>query len=77
METLDTKCARLSHDLQDAYDNWVRTSEPGGGPRAVMVSRDISGCSGGDRPEWFAYLAAKQRLVLAYAERTEASRNDR
>jgi hypothetical protein len=71
MGTLDNKCARLSHD---AYDNCVRISEPVGSTPPVAVSRDISGCSQADRSERFAYLAAKQRLVLAYAEQSEESR---
>ena len=77
METRDNRCTRLSNDLQDAYDNWVRKSEACADSRAMAAPRDISGCSDAGRMEWLAYLDAKERLVVAYAERTEADEHDR
>lgn len=77
METRDNRCTRLSNDLQDAYDNWVRKSEAGADSGAMAAPRDISGCAEAGRVEWLAYLAAKERLVGAHAERTEAAGNDR
>ena len=77
METRANRCTRLSNDLQDAYDNWVRKSEACADSRATAALRDISGCSEAGRVEWLAYLAAKERLVGAYAERTEAVEHDR
>jgi hypothetical protein len=69
MEALDIKRARLRHELQDAYDIWMRISEVCAGCGSVAAPRDVSGCGEAAQPEWFEYLAAKRRLVLAYAER--------
>ena len=77
METRANRFTRLSNDLQDAYDNWVRKSETCANSGAMAAPRDISGCSEAGRVEWLAYLAAKERLVGAYAEQTEAAGNDR
>lgn len=77
METRDNRCTRLGNDLQDAYDDWVRKSEACADSRAMAVARDISGCSDAGRAKWSAYLAAKERLVGAYAGRPEADENDR
>jgi hypothetical protein len=77
METPDNRCTRLGSELQDAYDEWVRKSEACRGGGSLAAPPDISGCSEAARLEWFAYLAARQRLVYAYAERTEAAGNDR
>jgi hypothetical protein len=68
METLDDKRARLRRELQGAYDMWLRTSEHCARDRSIEAPLDVSGCRERGRQEWFDYLAAKERLVLAYSE---------
>ena len=69
METVDNRRARLRHELQQAYDSWVRTSEWCAASGSIAAPCDVSGCFEPAQAEWFEYLAAKQRLVSAYAER--------
>jgi hypothetical protein len=69
MEALDKKRARLRSELQQAYSAWMVTSEGRASPGAAQIPIDISGCPDPAKARWFDYLAAKQRLVLAYAER--------
>jgi hypothetical protein len=66
MESLNSKRSRLRGELQQAYDAWIDVSEAGESAAAAPV--DISGSPTAAKAHWFAYLAAKQRLVLAYAE---------
>ena len=68
METLDEKRARLRRELRQAYSAWMLASEEGAMPAATAISVDISGCADAAKAKWFAYLAAKDRLVAAYAE---------
>jgi hypothetical protein len=65
MEALSRKRERLRHELQEAYEAWLTTSEDTTGARCAI---DVSGCPSESRAEWFGYLAAKERLILAYAE---------
>lgn len=58
----DTR-ARLRHELQQAYGEWLRASERGG----AAASFDAG-------TEWRAYLAARQRLATACAEAAAADR---
>lgn len=76
MEKVESQYARLGHALKDAYDNWTRKSEACGSGGSMAAPRDVSGCSEAAQLEWFAYLAAKQRLVWAYAARPEDAGND-
>ena len=69
METLDNRRTRLHHELQDAYDCWLRTSEACAMRGSLATSLDVSGCPEPAQLDWFEYLAARQRLILAYAER--------
>jgi hypothetical protein len=69
METLDDRRTRLHHELQEAYDNWLRTSEASAARGSIAVSLDVSGCPDAAQLDWFEYLAARQRLIIAYAER--------
>ena len=69
METLDDRRTRLRHELQEAYDAWLRISESCAGHRPIADALDVSGCPEPAQLEWFEYLAAKQRLIFAYAER--------
>ena len=69
METLDDRRTRLRHELQEAYDTWLRISESSATRESIAAARDVSGCPETAQAEWFEYLAAKQRLILAFAER--------
>lgn len=68
MEALTQKRARLRQELQQAYGAWMRTAELAGGPPAQHDAVDISGCGESAKAKWCAYLAARERLILAYAE---------
>ena len=70
MEVLNRKRARLRHELQQAYDTWIFVSER---QATGASSVDVSGSSDATREQWFDYLAAKERLVLAYAEQPLAA----
>jgi hypothetical protein len=69
METLDNRRARLHHELQEAYDSWLRTTEACAARRSIAASLDVSGCPDAAQLDWFEYLAAEQRLILDYADR--------
>jgi hypothetical protein len=73
MEASNEKRARLRHELQQAYDAWWLTSETGAGAIAHRARVDISGSADVAKVKWFEYLAAKQRLVQAYADRPLAA----
>ena len=70
MEALNKKRARLRHELQQAYGAWIVTSEFRASPTATDAPVDVTGCPDAAKAKWFEYLAAKDRLVLAYAETT-------
>jgi hypothetical protein len=77
MEPSSNKCMRLQHELQQAYDAWVAASEwqarhpaPDGHPDGRI---DVSGSPDAAKAQWFEYLAAKERLVLAFAEQPLAA----
>jgi hypothetical protein len=65
MQALDEKRSRLRAQLRQAYTSWLATSEGCSGPNEPV---DVSGCRLSVKAKWFQYLAAKERLVLAYAE---------
>lgn len=71
MESPDNVRTRLHCELQEAYDTWLRISESCAAHRSVAAPLDVSGCRRSAQSEWFDYLAAKQRLILAYAERKD------
>ena len=68
MQPLNAKRARLQDELQQAYDAWMDESELAARDSAPAGPVDVSGSPNGATPLWLAYLAAKQRLVRAYAE---------
>jgi hypothetical protein len=72
MEALNNKRARLRRELQEAYSAWMATSEFCA-TSETHVPVDISGCPDTTKVKWFEYLAAKERLVLAYAEQPVAA----
>jgi hypothetical protein len=70
MDTLSVKCERLRRELQVAYDAWLRASEYPTNSSRMLV--DVSGCPERARAEWLEYLAAQERLILAFAEQPTA-----
>jgi hypothetical protein len=73
MEALRTKRVRLRDELRQAYDAWIDASEQQASHRGFDKPVDISGSPEAAKPQWFEYLAAKQRLVLAFAEQPLAA----
>jgi hypothetical protein len=71
MEALIEKCARLRRELEQAYTAWMRMSEFRATAPDTPV--DISGCPDAAKMEWFEYLAARDRLVAAYAEQSNVA----
>lgn len=67
MEALNNKRLRLRHELQEAYGAWMDATARHARPVPARPV-DISGAPGDAALQWFDYLAAKQRLVKAYAE---------
>jgi hypothetical protein len=65
MQALDEQRSRLRAELRQAYTSWLATSESCGAPHEPV---DVSGCRLSVKAKWFQYLAAKERLVVAYAE---------
>jgi hypothetical protein len=68
MEPLNSKRARLRDELQQAYDAWMEERERTATERTLVGPVDVTGEPIRRTGYWLAYLAAKQRLVLAYAE---------
>ncbi|HKV16834.1 MAG TPA: hypothetical protein VJQ81_17440 [Reyranella sp.] len=69
MESLTQRRSRLRGELQDAYRDWLGASRGAGEFDSVETPQvDISGCPDSSKVEWFAYQAAKLRLVQAYAD---------
>ncbi len=68
MEALNMKRARLRAELQEAYDAWMHAREWLAGESPSPEPVDISGSPDAAKAQWFEYLAAKRRLVVAYAE---------
>jgi hypothetical protein len=73
METLIAKQMRLRRELEEAYGAWMIASEFCARSMAGSALVDTSGCPEATRVKWFDYLAAKERLVLAYAEHPMAA----
>lgn len=71
MEALNRKRERLRDELQQAYDAWLRTT--GDDAESSRLPIDVSGCAEESRAEWFEYLAARDRLITAYAEQAAAA----
>lgn len=73
LETLDRKRARLRDEMRRAYSAWLLASEGTAHPRADPAATQAPGHAPNSRTKWANYLAAKQRLVAAYAERPPAA----
>ena len=69
MDTLDRKRSRPRRELQTAYSAWLKTSDIYPSPKRSEVELDA--CYGAPaRFKWAEYIAARKRMVLAYAEPT-------
>ncbi|WIM09297.1 hypothetical protein [Enhydrobacter sp.] len=69
MESLTQKRSRLRGELREAYSDWLGATRGAGEFDDVGTPGiDISGCPDASKMKWFAYQAAKLRLVQAYAE---------
>lgn len=67
MEALDRKRLRLRQELQAAYSAWLTASDIH--PSPERLGRQIDDCYAPPaKLKWAAYLAARERMVLAYAE---------
>jgi len=73
MESLDMKRARLRLELQEAYGAWLQITETRAHTASPHTLVDLSGSQKSTQAEWFEYLAAKERLVQAYAEQSAAA----
>jgi hypothetical protein len=67
-EIIEQQRTRLRHEPREAYEAWMVASEWQARHRTVGAPIDMSGSPDTARAEWFEYLAAKERLILAYAE---------
>ncbi|WIM10173.1 hypothetical protein [Enhydrobacter sp.] len=70
MNNLDLKRARLRLELQEAYAAWLHIAEDRANSALPYTVIELSGCPKDTQLEWLEYLAAKERLVLAYAEQS-------
>jgi hypothetical protein len=69
MEPLTQRRSRLRGELQVAYSDWLGATRGGSEFDEIEAHRiDISGCPDSNKAKWFAYQAAKLRLVQAYAD---------
>jgi len=69
MESLIQRRSRLRGELRDAYSDWLGATRGAGEfDRVETPQVDISGCPDSSKVKWFAYQAAKLRLVQAYAD---------
>ncbi len=70
MDNLDMKRARLRLELQTAHGAWLQIAEARAKSTHPHTVVELSGSRKETQTEWVEYLAAKERLVLAYAERS-------
>lgn len=68
MESLTQKRSRLRGELQQAYGDLPGSTRGGAFDGIEVPEVDVSGYPDADKAQWFAYQAAKARLVEAYAE---------
>ena len=73
MESLIQKRSRLRDELQEAYSDWLGSTRGGEFDSIEVPQVDIYGCPDTNKAQWFAYQAAKARLVEAYAEGRDAA----
>jgi hypothetical protein len=74
MESLTQKRSRLRGELREAYSDWLGAARGADEFDDVPTPGvDVSGCPDASKTKWFAYQAAKLRLVQAYAEGPDTS----
>jgi hypothetical protein len=71
LESANIKRSRLTSELQEAYREWLCATD-NQALQQVPDGVDTSDSSDRRKAKWFAYLAAKSRLVAAHAERSAA-----
>lgn len=72
MESLTQRRSRLRDELQEAYSDWLDSTRGGEFDSIEVPQIDVFGCPDANKAQWFAYQAAKARLVEAYAEGPDA-----
>ncbi|WP_020695793.1 hypothetical protein [Reyranella massiliensis] len=70
MDNLQRKRGRLRLELVAAYGAWLKVAEDRARSTLRHIVVELSGSPQETRTEWLEYLAAKKRLVLAYAEQS-------
>ena len=73
MDNLQSKRARLRLELLAAYGAWLEVAEARARSTLRHIVVEVSGSPEETQAEWLEYLAAKKRLVLAYAEQSRAA----
>jgi 4-aminobutyrate aminotransferase-like enzyme len=69
MKSMNQKRSRLRGELRQAYSDWLGSVRGSGEFDSIEFPQvDVSGCPDANKAEWFAYQAAKSRLIRAYAE---------
>lgn len=70
MKALDEKRLRLRNELQAAYSAWLTVSDIY--PSPERSDEPVEACyTAPARVKWAAYIAAKDRMVQAYAEQAQ------
>lgn len=73
MDKLQSKRARLRLELLAVYGAWLEVAEARARSTLRHIAVELSGNPKETQTEWLEYLAAKKRLVLAYAEQSAAA----
>ena len=73
MESLIQRRSRLRDELQEAYSDWLGSTRGGEFDSIEVPQVDVFGCPDANKAQWFAYQAAKARLIEAYAEGSDAA----
>lgn len=73
MDSLQRKRAGLRLELVAAYGAWLEVAEARARSTLRHIVVELSGSPEETQTEWLEYLAAKKRLVLAYAEQSAAA----
>jgi hypothetical protein len=69
LKDLNDERARLRSELQIAYGEWLRSTDPEAGTRdRLAASANDAGSDERRNAKWLAYLAAKTRLTKATAK---------
>ena len=72
MKRLNDQRVRLRRELRQAYDLWMAASAWRASRPEPDRGLDVTGSPEAAKAQWLDYLAAKERLVRAYAEPSPA-----